>query len=107
MCGQRIALEYRNTLIYYGSIQGNIVGLHGAKNDNTVHNTPTVLLYGMIRHYFRGRPLNLCDIPSHFPLGERLFRCKNAAKHELIPSYDTHQLSDFTALAALLPAMTE
>ncbi|GFY18678.1 transposable element Tcb2 transposase [Trichonephila clavipes] len=47
MCGQRIALKHRNALIYYGSIQGNMVSTV-QKNDNTVHSTPTVLLYGMV-----------------------------------------------------------
>ncbi|GFX71287.1 hypothetical protein TNCV_3410571 [Trichonephila clavipes] len=34
---------------------------------------PTVLLHGIVGHNSQGLPLTLCDIPSHFSLGERLF----------------------------------
>ncbi|GFQ86094.1 uncharacterized protein TNCT_344181 [Trichonephila clavata] len=68
---------------------------------------PTVLMYGMVGDYSQGLPLIHCDIPSDFSLGNGYFDASSLFNTGYFISYDTHQLTDFTALAALLTAITQ
>ncbi|GFR19752.1 uncharacterized protein TNCT_173581 [Trichonephila clavata] len=68
---------------------------------------PTMLMYGMVGHYSQGFPLIHCDIPSHFSLGNGYFDVNVLLNAGYFISHDSYQLTDFTALAELLPAITE
>ncbi|GFU96790.1 hypothetical protein TNCV_1303201 [Trichonephila clavipes] len=53
------------------------------------------------------RAVNRKLVTKAFSPPRRAILCKNAAQHGLLPSHDTHPLTEFTALAVLLPAITE
>ncbi|GFR25078.1 uncharacterized protein TNCT_647861 [Trichonephila clavata] len=61
----------------------------------------------MVEHYSQGLPQIHCDIPSQFSLGNVYFDVSVMLNTGYFIAHDTHQLTDFTALAALLPAITE